>query len=429
MLTLESGSNSNSIPLPTQQAAMTNKISKKDKIIKGTIVLNGSKSISNRALIIRALSSVDFEIKKLSNAEDTETLDRLLSSNENLLDVKAAGTTFRFLTAYLSLQPDTQVLTGSVRMKQRPVGPLADALQMLGANIQYLEKEGYPPISIGSPNIGQSNQLSIDAGISSQFISALLMIAPNLPNGIELELVGDIVSQPYIDMTLNLMAYFGIQWEQKENTIHIKSQKYQSRDFTVEADWSAASYYYTLAALADEADLQLDGLFDESVQGDSVLAEMMTVFGVETTFNKTGIRLQKKAGVQLPETFSYNFLACPDIAQSLAVTCAGLGVKADFTGLQTLRIKETDRIDALEKELNKVNILFSKSETDAFAFSGKADLDLPEFETYEDHRMAMSLAALALYGPVLVNEPDVVQKSYPLFWEDLKVLGFLVEVD
>ncbi len=406
---------------------MTNKISIKNKTLKGTIVLNGSKSISNRALIIRALSGHDFKINKLSNAEDTETLDRLLRSDESLLDVKAAGTTFRFLTAYLSLQSDTQILTGSARMKQRPVGPLADALQKLGATIQYLEKEGYPPIKIGAPNIGESNRLSIDAGISSQFISALLMVAPNLPNGIELELVGDIVSQPYIDMTLNLMGYFGIQWEQKENIIYIKAQKYQSRDFTVEADWSAASYYYTLAALADEADLQLDGLFEASVQGDAVLAEMMTFFGVETTFNETGIRLQKKMKVEFPETFSYNFLSCPDIAQSLAVTCAGLGVKADFTGLQTLRIKETDRIDALEKELAKVGISFSKSETDAFAFSGKAVLDLPEFDTYEDHRMAMSLAALALYGPVLVNEPDVVQKSYPLFWRDLEHLGFLVE--
>ena len=398
-------------------------------MLKGRIQLNGSKSISNRALIIRALTEQHFDIHHLSNAEDTQTLKTLLESKSDLLDAKAAGTTFRFLTAYLSLQQGSQTLTGSLRMKQRPVGPLATALQQLGANIKYLEKEGYPPLQIGSPAITHSNKLSINAGISSQFISALLMIAPSLPNGLELELVGAIVSQPYIDMTLNLMGYFGIEYKKEGQFIKILPQQYKARDFTVEADWSAASYYYTLAALADEADLQLDGLFDESVQGDSVLAEIMTVFGIETTFNKTGIRLQKKAGIQLPETFSYNFLACPDIAQSLAVTCAGLGVKADFTGLQTLRIKETDRIDALEKELNKVNILFSKSETDAFAFSGKADLDLPEFETYEDHRMAMSLAALALYGPVLVNEPDVVQKSYPLFWEDLKVLGFLVEVD
>jgi len=406
---------------------MTNIISKKDRNLRGQLVLNGSKSISNRALIIRALSGHDFKIHKLSNAEDTQTLDRLLRSDKNLLDVKAAGTTFRFLTAYLSLQSDAQVLTGSARMKQRPVGPLADALQRLGANIQYLEKEGYPPIKIGAPNIGQSNQLTIDAGISSQFISALLMIAPNLPNGIELELAGDIVSQPYIDMTLNLMGYFGIQWEQKENTIYIKAQSYQARDFTVEADWSAASYYYTLAAMADEVDLQLDGLFEASVQGDSVLAEMMTAFGVETSYNETGIHLRKNASIKLPETFSYNFLTCPDIAQSVAVACAGLGVKADFTGLQTLRIKETDRIDALEKELDKVGISFSKSESDAFAFEGKARLEKPEFDTYEDHRMAMSFACLALYGPVLVHEPEVVQKSYPMFWRDLGMLGFLVE--
>ena len=405
---------------------MSYKISKKDKTLKGRIVLNGSKSISNRALIIRALCTPDFEIRHLSNAEDTATLDRLLSSTETLLDAKAAGTTFRFLTAYLSLQSDTQILTGSARMKHRPVGPLADALQLLGANIQYLEKEGYPPIKIGPPSIGQSNRLAIEAGISSQFISALLMIAPSLPNGLELELVGDIVSQPYIDMTLNLMAYFGIEWEQKDKMIRIKPQPYQSRDFTIEADWSAASYYYALAALADEVDLHLEGLFEKSVQGDAVLAEMMTVFGVETTFLENSIHLQKNPTVKLPNTFTYHFLSCPDVAQSLAVTCAGLGVKADFSGLQTLRIKETDRIAALETELNKVGINFSESETDAFAFSGKAVLDIPEFDTYEDHRMAMSLATLAIQGSVVVHEPEVVQKSYPLFWKDLRGLGFLV---
>jgi len=403
------------------------KISKKDKLLKGRIQLNGSKSISNRALIIRALSQQDFDIQYLSNAVDTQTLANLLKSKDDVLDAKAAGTTFRFLTAYLSLQPETKILTGSLRMKQRPVGSLVVALQELGANIQYLEKDGYPPLQIGPPNIGQSNQIAINAGISSQFISALLMIGPRLPNGIALKLVGDIVSQPYIDMTLNLMSYFGIQWEQNEQVITIPQQQYQARDFKVEADWSAASYYYILAAMAEEVDLHLDGLFEDSVQGDAILASMMENFGITTTFTEKGIHLTKQKNNTLPDIFSYDFLTCPDIAQSLAVACAGLGVGAKFHGLQTLRIKETDRIAALENELSKVQISFSTSEKDNFAFSGLAQIDQPEFATYEDHRMAMSLAALAILNPVIIHEPAVVEKSYPLFWSDLEKLGFVVE--
>ncbi len=407
---------------------MSYTISKKDKTLKGRIRLNGSKSISNRVLIIRALCPDHFEIQHLSNAEDTETLDRLLRSEDDLLDAKAAGTTFRFLTAYLSMQSGTQVLTGSARMKQRPVGPLAAALQELGADIQYLEKEGYPPLKIGSPKIGQSNRLSINAGISSQFISALLMIAPSLPNGLELKLVGSVVSQPYIDMTLRLMNYFGVEYQQEDQVIRIKPQSYQARDYSVEADWSAASYYYVLAGLADEVDLYLDGLYKESVQGDAVLANMMESFGVLTTYTESGIHLTKAKDFDLPKIFNYNFLTCPDITQSIAVLCGGLGVKTNFTGLQTLRIKETDRIAALETELNKVDIHFTTSEADAFSFYGKAvAVGVPGFDTYEDHRMAMSLAALAMLWPVQIHEPMVVEKSYPLFWEDLRGVGFEVK--
>ena len=392
----------------------------------GAIKLNGSKSINNRALVIRALCEADCQLDNLSNAEDSQQLLELLQSEEKVLDARAGGTTFRFLTAFLSIQSDTRILTGSARMKQRPVGPLVKALRQLGANISFLEKDGYPPIQIGAPSIGHSNHLSIPANISSQFISALLMIAPTLPLGLILELEGDIVSPSYIHMTLRLMKHFGIESDWQDRTIRIEAQKYKARDFFVEADWSAASYYYGLAAFAKNVDLTLEGLLPNSIQGDSVLAEIMTTFGIETQYLNNSIRLTKKENFELPEQFNYNFIDCPDIAQTLAVVCAGLGVPAHFTGLQTLRIKETDRIAALATELAKVSVDFPSVSHDAFPLEGKAVVTKPTFDTYEDHRMAMSLGMLAMMGLVEIREPEVVGKSYPMFWEDLGKLGFVV---
>lgn len=413
---------------------MTYQLTKSNLNISGEISLDGSKSISNRALIIRALCGQDFPIEHLSTSKDTVTMQALLSSQETILDTGAAGTTFRFLTAYLALQNGTQILTGSARMKQRPIGVLVDALCKLGASIEYLEREGYPPLKIHAPNIGQTNQLQITANVSSQYISALLMIAPSLPNGLELQLSSNIVSRPYIEMTLNLMAHFGVQHEWGEAGIRIKQQVYQARPFKVEADWSAASYHYALATFADQLDLQLNGVEANSVQGDAILVEMMEQFGIQSTFNDKGVHLQKsgKSNVSL---FEWDFIRCPDIAQTLAVVCGGLGIQGIFTGLETLRIKETDRIAALQEELAKVEVQFSplparlakNPDQEYFLVEGEAQPTQARFATYEDHRMAMAFAPLAMLGSITIEHPMVVVKSYPRYWEDLKVLGFEVE--
>jgi len=403
------------------------KISKKDKIITGEITLTGSKSICNRALLIRALSGQDFPIYKIAAAKDTQTLTKLLSHQGEIYDAGPAGTTFRFMTAYLALQNETQILTGSERMKQRPIGILVDALNSLGANIEYLEKEGFPPLKIHAPNqnLGKNNTINIPANVSSQYISALLMIAPTLPNGLILNLKGNIVSRPYIQMTLNLMAYFGINYDWTENTIAISNQNYIGKSFTVEADWSATSYYYTMAAFADECDLQLNGLFKNSVQGDSILGQMMVHFGVQTIFNKNGIHLSKVEKSISP--FVYDFLECPDVAQSLAVVCGGLGINGHFSGLKTLKIKETDRVQALHQELAKVGVSFNEQADETCKITKKAAIQnsIPSIETYEDHRMAMAFAPLAMQlGAIQIEHPEVVEKSYPQFWEDLESLGF-----
>ena len=405
-------------------------ISRSNRIVTGTIELAGSKSISNRSLIIRALTKPPFEIKRLANANDTDLMQNLIQSDKIIRDAGPAGTTFRFMTAYLSMQPDTQILTGTERMKKRPIGVLVDALNVLGANIEYIEKEGYPPLKIGSPqkDFGRYNQLNIAANTSSQYISALLLIGPTLPNGIELTLTGKIVSRPYIEMTLALMAYFGVQHEWKDQTILIKPQVYQPKPFVVEADWSAASYYYAIAAIADEADIQLNGLFADSVQGDAVLVDMMPFFGIESTFNASGVHL-RKVGPPKGNRFEWNFLKCPDLAQTLAVICGATGVEGHFTGLETLRIKETDRIAALQKELDKIGVVVKDAgtgehdqlvnQTPRFGYT-------PSFATYEDHRMAMAFAPLALLHPIKIEEPEVVGKSYPDFWADLQKLAFEV---
>ncbi len=416
-------------------------ISKPNRNIFGEIKLDGSKSISNRVLIIKALCQEEFAVKNLSTSKDTVTLESLLQKFEESktkrikLDAGAAGTTFRFMTAYLALQKGIQTLTGSERMKQRPIGVLVDALRELGANITYLEKEGYPPLKIAAPKkIGSRRQLTISAGISSQYISALLMIAPVLPEGLELTLEGKIVSIPYIQMTLNLINHFGIQYTWEGNIIRIEKQAYRPKFFTVEADWSAASYYYAMAAFSDKLELQLNGLVKESVQGDSVIAEMMEQFGVSTAYNRNGIHIHKSRNLATSR-FEWDFIKCPDIAQTMAVICGGMGIQAIFTGLETLKIKETDRILALQNELAKMQVFFSKlpknlskdKSKEYYMLEGKALMSNPVFPTYEDHRMAMAFAPLAMKGNIQIEEPEVVVKSYPKFWEDIESLGFVVE--
>ena len=406
--------------------------------LTGHIQLTGSKSIANRALIIRALTEGDFPIHRLAAADDTVRLENLLNAEEEVLDAGPAGTTFRFLTGYLSRRPGYQVLTGSQRMKERPIGILVDALRQLGADIEYTEKEGYPPLKIGQSSLDKTSKLTIAADTSSQYISSLLMLAPTLPNGLQLTLDGEIVSIPYINMTLSLMRYFGVESTWEGQTITVAPQVYQAREYTVEADWSAASYYYSLAALAPEgADLQVDGLFEESVQGDSVVAKLYERFGVKSEFNEGGVRITKPADTTAPEFFEQDFVECPDIAQTLMATCAGLGTQGLFTGLQTLFIKETDRVAAMKAELNKVYValykipakMSGKSGLQYFGQDGTATfMDVPPtFATYHDHRMAMALAPLALLSKVRIEDPLVVGKSYPDFYGDLGKLGVVFE--
>ena len=400
------------------------------ELIAGTIPLAGSKSISNRALIIRALCQGKAAISSLASSKDTQILHTLLEKGGDHYDVGPAGTSFRFLTAYLSLQSGSQVLTGSERMLKRPIGPLVDALNQLGADIDYLGEAGYPPLRINPWKNKTANTLKIDAGVSSQFISALLMIAPYLTNGLSLSLEGKIVSRPYIEMTLGLMKEFGVDHEWNGQIININPGAYQFHPFQVEADWSAASYYYAIVAQQENASLNLLGLKKESWQGDAALMEIYKNFGVTTKAIDGGIHIAK-SGNATP-MLELNFIKFPDLAQTVMASCGALGINGLFSGLETLKIKETDRIQAMKTELEKVMVFLSKmpdrfskkSAVEYYMVEGKAVLNNPVFQTYEDHRMAMALTTLAMKGMVNVESPEVVQKSYPEFWDHLQEIGF-----
>lgn len=402
-----------------------------NKIIKGSITLNGSKSIANRALIIRALTEGGFTIENLSNADDTRVLDDLLKSDADLLDAGAGGTTYRFLTTYLSTCEGREViLTGSQRMQERPIRLLVDALKNLGADISYEKNEGFPPLRIKGKKL-KGGKISIPANTSSQYISALLMIAPTLEEGLELELVGEIVSLPYILMTINLMKYFGAEAHLDGNFVKVAPKRYISRPFFVEADWSAASYYYAIAFLADQAEITLNGLSEESTQGDAVIAEIFKPW-VKTTYADNSIHLQKISSKKI-ENFEYDFLECPDLAQTVISALAAVSIDASMQGLKTLLIKETDRVAALDQELGKYGAKLSGSvEENQWNLSSKtfdpATSPIPSIATYEDHRMAMSIAPLALVtNKICIEEPHVVTKSYPKYWNDLQSLGFKIE--
>ncbi len=411
-------------------------LSKNSPDLCGVIALDGSKSISNRALIALALAGENPSdwLSNLSTSKDTQTLLQLLQQGAGTFDAGDAGTTFRFMTAFLALQPGEQVLTGSERMLERPVGPLVEALRTLGADIQFLGKAGYPPLKIGEMK-PRTHRVAVAANVSSQFLSALLLIGPYLPQGLVLEPEGALVSRPYLEMTLGLMRHFGAEVDWQGKTLVVAPGQYTPRRLTVEADWSAASYWYAMAAFSDILDLRLQGLQQYSWQGDSVLAEMMQRFDIQTIFGENEVRLSKMGKAPKP-VFEQDFLECPDIAQTLAVVCAGLGTIGVFSGLETLSIKETDRIGALKTELEKVGVSFAKLparfskksiEKTFYNLENKAELSsTPRFASYGDHRMAMAFAAFAMLGPVEIENPEVVSKSYPQFWEHLKKLGFEV---
>ena len=399
-------------------------LSVRQAAIRAHIPLAASKSESNRALIMRALCGEDFEIKNLASARDTQTLIRLLDSDADMLDVKDAGTTMRFLTAYLCVQERDQIITGTPRMCNRPIGILVEALRELGAGISYWKREGYPPLHIASKGKKMhGGHLVIPGNISSQFISALLMIGPVLPGGLQLELLGKINSRPYLEMTMALMASLGVECRWNENIIEVPEQPYQARPLVIESDWSAASYWYSLVALAPDAEVFLTGLRKDSMQGDSRIASIMQNFGVKSTFSSGGVLLSKYKRKPSEKLQHIDFSDTPDLAQTVAVAAGGLGIPVRMTGLETLRIKETDRILALQTELIKFGIRM-EDDGDGFVVSGQFTLSNRPVATYEDHRMAMAFAPLALLQPSLeIAEPEVVEKSYPEFWEHLALAG------
>lgn len=446
--------------------------------IRTSIQLPASKSISNRALIIHALGKGDCLPENLSDCDDTRVMVKALTEGGDTIDILAAGTAMRFLTAYFSITPGQRILTGTARMQQRPIQLLVDALRQLGADIAYTNREGFPPLRIRGKepnncelknckqeNCEQENnkqenyelknyeqevcekevyekevcekgkketlcsELTLQGNVSSQYISALLMIGPMLPHGLTLHLSGNIISRPYIDLTLQLMGEFGAKAEwTSESTITVHPQPYHSVPFTVESDWSAASYWYEMAALSEEAEIELTGLFPNSYQGDSRGRELFSQLGVETAFTPHGVKLTKSG--QRVERMEADLVDIPDLAQTFVVTCALLNIPFRFTGLQSLKIKETDRITALRNELRKLGYAIEEENDSVLYWNGErceAEVS-PLIATYEDHRMAMAFAPAALCCPsVRIAHPHVVSKSYPRYWDDLRQAGFRME--
>jgi 3-phosphoshikimate 1-carboxyvinyltransferase len=436
-------------------------LTKRSKISNGTVQLTGSKSECNRALIIEALSEGKVRVENMSDAADAVTLKLILDLQtqgppplmiqtkvldqhgtvikssgpvktsgkilNRIVDIGPAGTAMRFLTAYLPLLGNEITLTGSERMQQRPIGVLVDAMRKLGARIDYEINEGYPPIKIHSGFQQQKNRISIKGDISSQYITALLLIASSLPEGLSLEIKGELTSRPYVEMTLAMLRQAGIQHNWTNNVITIENQPFTETVLLVEPDWSAASYWYAIAALSDEAELFLPGLTSYSLQGDSVITELMANFGITSQFKDGGVHLTKEPKPIFRKIFDLK--ECPDLAQTVIVVCAALGHEASFTGLETLKIKETDRILALQTELANIGVkLIEKGQVYKLDCSEK---QLPQrmfVNTYDDHRMAMAFAPLAILIPELeIEDADVVEKSYPAFWKDLQKVGFEVK--
>ena len=392
-------------------------------VLKSTdILLEASKSESNRALIINAISGNQSSLKNLSNARDTQTMLRLLASEEETLDVLDAGTTMRFLTAYSILGDKPRVLTGTDRMQQRPIKILAKALQQIGAKVKFLKEDGYPPHKVYPLAAQKNDSINIKGDVSSQFISALLMIAPSLPNGLTLELKGKIGSRPYIQMTLDMMELFGISTAWTNNSIEIRPQSYGAYDYAVESDWSGASYWYSFVALSDQASVKLLGLRQKSLQGDIAIVSIMNQLGVMSTFEEDGVILKK---IEPRKSVEIDFSDCPDLAQTVAVVCGAKRIDCRMTGLESLRVKETDRIKALKKELKKFNIKLKEVEESVWEIKSKFEAGQPivSVHTYEDHRMAMAFAPLCTQQEIIIEDPEVVNKSYPSFWEHLAMVA------
>ncbi len=403
-----------------------------------TIQLPASKSISNRALIIYALSGGRNLPENLSDCDDTEVIIDALRYMPDEINIKAAGTAMRFMTAYLSVMRGTHIITGTDRMKHRPIAILVDALRRLGANIEYVGEEGYPPLKITGKKLA-GGFLEIPGNVSSQYISALLMIGPMLKDGLTLQLTGEIISRPYIDLTLWMMGEFGAEAEwSSADTITVDHKPYKGRDYYIESDWSGASYWYEMVALSNDrnAEVRLTGLMDGSMQGDSTSRYIFSLLGVKTIFETQTkgvpqmVTLKKNGrGVTKLE---YDFVNAPDLAQTFVVTCAALDIPFHFKGLATLKIKETDRIEALKREMAKLGYVIHDANDSELYWDGERcepQLELG-IDTYEDHRMALAFAPYAMKQEgLIINNPQVVTKSYPKFWKDLKSTGFEIIED
>lgn len=397
------------------------------KKIDKSIAVTGSKSETNRSLLLQALFP-NVTIKNLSNSDDGQVMQKGLATSHGVVDIHHAGTAMRFLTAYFASQEGKEVvLTGSQRMQERPIKVLVDALRDLGAEISYEKNEGYPPIKITGKTLTKS-RVSLPANISSQYISALLLIAPSLANGLELELVGKITSVPYIKMTLGLLEQIGVETKFEGNHIQIApKEKVEDTTLVVESDWSSASYFYSIAALCDVGTkIELSAYKENSLQGDSVLAQIYQDFGVKTSYSDTRITLEKVQECNL-ETVNYDLANAPDIAQTISVTCFGLGMGCHLTGLHTLPIKETDRLGAMKAELEKVGAKVAIDHESLTLEPSQNIISDVAIDTYHDHRMAMAFGPLGMKTTLMVNEAEVVSKSYPDYWKDLATLGFSVD--
>ena len=427
--------------------------------VNSSIVLPSSKSISNRALVIGALAGSIASITNLSDCDDTEVMQRWLTERPSTVDVGAAGTSMRFSTALLAVWQREHVITGSERMKNRPIKILVDALRRLGADISYVEKEGYPPLRIVGKGGLSYGSVSLPGNVSSQYISALMMIGPYLKDGLILTLTDKVISRPYIEMTMSLMRQFGakVYWDcssdesngtvdeslesnsaddksTESNVIIVEPGRYAVKSFNVESDWSAASYWYEMVALSSEGDARvlLPGLYEDSLQGDSKGREVFSLLGVKTEYTKDGVLLSKKT--REVDTLEYDFVKMPDLAQTFVVTCCMMGVPFHFTGLESLKIKETDRIVALKNEMAKLGFDLEDRNDSELLWDGRRraltaeEYDRVAIDTYEDHRMAMAFAPVALVnGSIRINNPHVVSKSYPRYWDNLLAAGFQFE--
>ncbi|MBS1488303.1 MAG: 3-phosphoshikimate 1-carboxyvinyltransferase [Bacteroidetes bacterium] len=389
--------------------------------------LPSSKSISNRALILQALGGNQANVSNLSAARDTKLMKALIGSSDKMIDVLDAGTTMRFLTAYFAITNQQKILTGTSRMKQRPIGLLVEALQKIGADIDYTETVGFPPVEVKGFKKQVASQLEISGNVSSQYISALMMVAPLLPSGLTIRLVGQIGSVPYIEMTASLMKDFGaaVNLDWSTHTIQVLPGKYGLANVTVEADWSAASYWFAFVALAQEAELTLPNITQQSLQGDRVIVDIMEKIGVQSRFEGHTLQLKKTAASR---HLTWDFTHCPDLAQTVLPVCAAKGITGTFTGMESLRIKETDRLEALSIELKKIGAELTEPQTGNWKLTpGNVSKLTSPIETYHDHRMAMGFAPWATLTDVTILSPEVVNKSYPGFWEDVRSVGIEVQ--